>query len=122
MPLRGGNVGAAIFFGDSDMPIITNNQVVRIRLHSYDCTPEFLHWYLNSQLVKSYLLERSQGAVISQLKKQTVESIPIDLPLIEKQHKIGFIHQNWLAQREQYKSLITSGDLAYEALCEKLSR
>ena len=87
--------------------LIASNQFAIIRAKE-NCLPEFLKWYLLSDLFTKQLDSLSQGTVIKTLSAKVLSSMDIDLPSLESQKNI--INLQRIAQKE-IKLLLKLKDL-----------
>ncbi|NLN14178.1 MAG: restriction endonuclease subunit S [Tissierellia bacterium] len=91
-----------------------------IRLKSNKYIPEYISWYLNSDMVKKELIKSQTGTAMSTTNNSIISSIDIkDIP-IEDQKKIAEIQR--LHNRETFllNSLIKEKEKYYKAITHKL--
>ena len=120
--LRGPVFSASIIDKEADLPIITTNQSAVIRCDEEKISPYYLHWYLNSQNGLRYFDSVNEGSNISKISAKVVAAMPLKIPSMEIQRKIGAINKNWLDQKYIHTKLIDNGNQYYSALCNQLQK
>jgi len=76
----------------SDKTIIVSSSLYIIRITSDLVLPEYVSLCLNSRKAQSQLLQSSTGAVINNLKIQSLKNIKLTIPDLEFQKKIVDLH------------------------------
>ena len=87
-----GNNNFAILY-DSDKPAVAVSLFFIVRPNRDLVSPEFLTWFLNSSSAQSYFHERRLGASVGNIRKDVLESLPIDLPSMERQKQIAKLNE-----------------------------
>lgn len=91
MPARGTFYPARyVQLGDEKAFPIGQIYVIKATEHVYS---RYLAWYLNRTAVQSKLAQQISGTTVMSLKKSSLSSIEIALPLASVQRKIGAIHE-----------------------------
>jgi len=120
VPLRGLNFKAYIYESKTSKPVITSNQVAKIKCLEHLSDPYFICWYLNTPEVANYIDKANEGTSIQKVSSPSLKNVPIKAPPIEMQRRIGSVYKNWLRQRELHHKLIESGDVLYENVCKQM--
>jgi restriction endonuclease S subunit len=120
VPLRGARFKAYIYESTMKKPVITSNQVAKIKCLEHLCEPYFLCWYLNTSEIANYIDKANEGSSIQKISSPFLKNLLMKVPSIEMQRQIGFVYKNWLNQRELHHKLIESGDVLYENVCKQM--
>ncbi|MCK4344914.1 MAG: restriction endonuclease subunit S [Bacteroidales bacterium] len=81
-----------------------------------DILPEFLAWYLNSDRVQSFLRKVAKGATISNIPKNELQGLSVNLPSIEEQHKIVEVDKLRLKEQILMRQLAKNRDMLVRKL------
>lgn len=118
--LRGPSFSACIVREAFTKPAVTNNQTAVIKPSTEELDPYYLQWYLNSASCKRYFEACNEGSNIAKLNSKIVADIPLQLPSMAEQQRIGSIQKNWQAQRAGYKRLMDTGETYFNAICNDI--
>lgn len=86
---RGRGGISATVIQDSDLPFVVVSPLIVIRPDTQKIDPHYLVWALTNKHALKYYSEHSQGSVILSVGKRDLEEMPIDLPELKIQKKIG---------------------------------
>ncbi len=80
---------------------------------------EFLVWYLNSQSAQKFYTTNQEGSALPYISRKTLDSMPVQVPDIERQKEIVNAHKYWQKQKSLLKELIHEKDAYINAILEK---
>lgn len=81
--------------------------------------PEFLVWYLNSQMAKKFYAANQKGSALPFISRKALSALPVILPDLATQEKIVNIYQCWQKQRQLLAELEDQKDVYINALLEQ---
>ncbi|MEX1002927.1 MAG: restriction endonuclease subunit S [Crocinitomicaceae bacterium] len=83
-----GNNNFAVMYA-SGKPAVAVSLFFIIRPKRDKIDPEYLTWYLNSPTAQAYFHERRLGASVGNIRKETLESLEVEFPPLERQLQIA---------------------------------
>jgi restriction endonuclease S subunit len=93
---KGANNFALVF--DKDYPAIAISVFFVLRITDKKVDPYYLAWYINQEKAQGYLHTGKEGTMITNITKQTLENMEIEIPPVETQKNIMEIHKLWLRE------------------------
>ncbi len=84
-----GTAGKVLVLPESAQPGIINPRLIRIRANPAIVHPQFLAYYLRSNLAQSRLEALAQGGTMGVLNAATVGTLPVPLPSLAEQEAIA---------------------------------
>ncbi len=93
---KGSNNFASIF--KADISAVASSVFFIIRIKRQIVSPEYVAWYINNKLGQAYLNSIKYSTTTTNIKKKDLENLPIYIPEIETQMRIGALAE--LSQRE----------------------
>lgn len=99
--------------------ILVPSYFVSIKLTDQSYLPEYVSWYLNSNVVKRIFYQAQSGTVTPNINQRVIQDLTIPKLPLAKQEKVMKIHQLYLKERRLLKSLIEEKDRYYESISNK---
>jgi len=100
--------------------VLIPSYFVSLELTSDQFLPEYISWYINSQVVKKIFHRAQSGTSTPNINQRVIQALNIpELPL-EEQERITAIHQMYLQERRLLKRLIIEKDRYYDAMTHKI--
>lgn len=96
----------AILFDSFPIKAIASASFFTVKIKSDIISPEYLHWYLNHPLAQNELKKQQSGTYTPSLKITALQDLEISLLPIEKQRKVGKLHQLHLREKKLQNQLI----------------
>lgn len=81
---KGGKNFATVFH-DDNVPSVASTSFFVIRLTDANVLPQFLVWFLNSEIAQSKLKGQAIGTSIPSISKQVLDNLEISVPSIQSQ-------------------------------------
>ena len=111
--------------GSKSFSVVWNNDLINavasstfyvIQVIDKMVLPEYLSYFLNSEIAQSYFINNMYGVSIKNISKKVLEGLIVVVPEIIEQQKIVKMNELW--DREQYlmKQLIQKKDKLYNKL------
>jgi restriction endonuclease S subunit len=82
---------ATFMYNDEFNRCIASASFFVVRTYKEKCTPRFLQWYLEQEPAKEYMKLYSVTATIPSLTKSALDLLPVPLPDLTVQQKIGYL-------------------------------
>lgn len=95
---KGSNNFALIF--DKDYKAVASTIFFVIRPEPTIVNSKYLEWYINQSPAQEYLHAGKEGSSVTNINKNTLEHLPINIPPMELQRKIAGLYE--LLQKEIY--------------------
>lgn len=73
-----------------------------IRTKSEKINPFYLSWYINQPPAQEYIHKGKEGTMVTNIGKNTLENLPVEVPSLDVQKKIAKLHE--LMQKEIFIS------------------
>jgi restriction endonuclease S subunit len=83
-----GTKNFAALYENHNKPAVASTSFFVLRLTDETVLPEYLAWFLNSQITQTYLKAFARGTSIPSISKQVLETVEITIPDIEIQNAI----------------------------------
>lgn len=112
---KGSRNYAVVWNGEISEAVASSTFYV-LTLKSKDILPEFLAWYLNSDRVQSFLRLIAKGAIISNIPKNELQGLSVNVPSIEEQHKIVEVDKLRLKEQILMRELAENRDMLVRKL------
>lgn len=100
-PNRGTRTTALSFPGSAG-PTIAGSQFFILRANPKKVWPEYLSWFLRSEVAHQHFEERRKGSYVQIIQRKDIGELEMPLPSLADQHKI--VEIALLAQRERILS------------------
>lgn len=94
-----GVTNTAVILDKEPKSAIVAAPLLRIRVDKNIILPEYLCWYINQNKAQNFLKMRQEGTHGGMISRQTLETLPVDLPSLDVQRQIIDIIN--LHEREQ---------------------
>ena len=107
-----GRVGSAAVVQDEHLPANINQHIVRLRIDSGRCVPEFLREWLNSSIGMELSNRFVSGGTRAALDYKAIRNIRVPLPTIAKQK---FLVAEANRRREEARRLRAEAEVGWEA-------
>lgn len=88
----------AVLISEEQQGLVVPSHFCLIRIDSEKLLPEYLQWYLNSEIVKKQIAKSIMGSVFAAVRSSFFSELQIKVPEISKQKKLVDIYL--LAKRE----------------------
>lgn len=114
---KGSNNFSVVYEKKDNVPTISSSSTFVIRLNKNVALPEYVSWYMNQNIVQSYLKQNLMGTYIQNINRPTVEEIPIALPNLETQKRIAKLsdlhnkEQKMLSEIKELRSVLIQQQL-----------
>lgn len=118
---RGRGGISATVIQNSDLPLVVVSPLIIVRPDTQKIDSHYLAWALTNKQALKYYSEHSQGSVILSVGKRDLEEMPIDIPELRIQKKIGNLkiletkENKLLSKLAQSKSKLTEA-LIHDAI------
>lgn len=99
-------LGKTAILRDCDVPANTNQAVALIRLNGIICNIDYVYYYLNQEELVKYINQISSQAAQPNINLKQISNIPIVLPPIDTQNKIGAVLSRYDDLIENYQRQI----------------
>lgn len=87
-------IGSPIIMPNIGRPACFSLDISKLKIISENLDKDYLFYYLKSPLARDYMIAHSNGSTVMHLSVKSVPSMPIEIPDIEIQKKIGTILKN----------------------------
>jgi restriction endonuclease S subunit len=104
----------AVLITDDLAGLVFSSHFCRIRIHADRVLPEFLHWYLNSDLAKRQTQKDTMGTVVSAIRSGSVGELNLKIPSMEKQKDFVNLYRISLKEIELLEELTHQKELYYK--------
>jgi restriction endonuclease S subunit len=81
--------------------------------------PEFLVWYLNSQISQKFYAANQEGSALPYISRKTLDSLSVPLPELEKQHQIVKLYGSLQKQQKLMEELLECKNIYINKIIEK---
>ena len=81
----------------------------------------YLAWFLNQPRTQQLIAQQLTGSNIKALNKQSLLTLPVQLPSMEVQQMIAHLQERWALKKALQERLLTVEGTEIEAICRKLS-
>ncbi len=108
-------VGWPALFMEENEPITFCGFIIRARLEKILASPEYVTYYLRSNLIREKIVEGSSQVTITNINQKTLGNIPILIPPLSEQHRI-------VARIEELFSRLDAGAEALQKAKAQLKR
>lgn len=112
----------AVLIDEEFAGMVIPSHFIVIRTRGKKILPEYLYWLLNTDKVKSSLLQNVSSIMIGTVKPASYAEIEIELLTLEEQHKIS--DMNMLAKKEIHllDRLMGQKELYYKEAIDKVQK
>ncbi|MHC8312598.1 restriction endonuclease subunit S [Pseudomonas sp. GT1P32] len=118
LPLRGNRSEAMLYnVKNSDILVVTTNQVAVIKSLDQGVGSAYFHWYLNSPFGRRALDSIRGGATIPNISIKNLSEIEIPIPSPEDQGMILQIYDSWCKQKSVLQELLVNGESLMASAC-----
>ncbi len=109
---KGSNNYAFVF--DENYKAVASSVFFVLRPDMARANSYYIAWYINKQKAQAYLHIGKEGSSVTNINKNTLEHLPVELPPMELQAKIARVHQ--LLQKEVFltKAILKKKELFIE--------
>jgi restriction endonuclease S subunit len=94
--------------------MVFSSHFCRIRIDSDKILPEFLHWYLNSDLAKRQTQKDTMGTVVSAIRSGSLNKVNLKVPSIEKQKEFVNLYRISIKEIELLQELTNQKEFYYK--------
>ena len=110
----------AVLISKATKNIVVPSNFLILRTNPNLLLPEYLYWFLNTEIVRQKLYEQATSNMLGAVKKQTFVALEVTLPSLQEQEKFGQIYL--LAQRENQllRELATQKKKYYSMVLDKI--
>lgn len=110
----------AVYIDKSHGGLLVPSSFAIIQVENTRVLPQYVAWYLNTDIVKKEL-ERSQaGSRIPSTNQQTLKKIPITLAPVTKQKVLVELYQLHQKEKMLYRKLIEEKELYFKGVVQKI--
>lgn len=85
---RRGDVEKHAFIGAEDVGALCGTGCLRVRVDTRKASPLYISFYLNRPETRRWISQHAVGSNMPNLNTQILGDVPLELPKIEKQHRI----------------------------------
>lgn len=100
--------------------VLIPSYFVSIEITDRNYLPEYVSWYLNSNVAKRQFHQAQSGTMTPNINQNVIRNLDIPQIPLTKQKKITTIHQLYLKERRLLKRLIDEKDHYYKAITSKI--
>ena len=83
-----GNRNVAVHLDQVPVPAVCAPQFYLLRVKGNLVLPAYLAWYLNEGPAQRYFEQSAEGSVVTSIRRQVLESLPLPIPNLERQQLI----------------------------------
>lgn len=120
LPVRGARLEAMSYKPSTESVATTTNQVAVISVNQEIAAPEFILWYLNSELGRATMSRISSGSTVASIKLSDLTSLRLPLPKMPEQQRIADIYTNRLRQNLTLRKMISVGTKISDQICGEI--
>lgn len=117
---RGASIASAVI-SKTEIPIVVASPLIIIKPDLLRVDPNYLSWFLTSKSARKFFSTNSQGSVIVGVGKRDLMQMPISLPLIKTQKKIGNLKKLLKKEEDLLLKLSTAKEQFIESILEDLT-
>lgn len=100
--------------------ILIPSYFMSVEIQHKDYLPEFISWYLNTELVKREFHKEQSGTSTPNINQSIVKKLKIPKLPLSKQKDITHIHKLYLKERRLLLELIDQKELYYKGITHKI--
>jgi hypothetical protein len=117
MPARGEYYEAVV--ADGTLPVVPTSQLFVLHVRNEAVIPEYLCWFLNQSVTRSYFEANRMGTNMPMLTKQVLGELVVVVPL-EKQHRIVALQRLWEQEKRVTEELLRNQETMLKGIFKKL--
>lgn len=110
----------AVYIEEHQAGILIPSYFVSINIKHKHFLPEYVSWYLNTNVVKRIFHREQSGTLTPNVNQKIIRELVIPRLPLEEQIKITSMHRLYLKERRLLKRLITEKDNYYEAITDRI--
>jgi len=110
----------SVYINESKADILIPSFFVTIKIKHEDFLPEYVSWYLNTDIVKRHFLRMQSGTQTPNVNQKLLRDLDIPSLSIKNQNNITTLHQLYLKERWLLKQLIKEKDQYYEGVTNEI--
>lgn len=111
----------AVCLPEVPKPVVCSQYFFVLRPSSPNLLPEFLAWQINRAPAQRFLAANAEGSDQLSIRRGVLESLPIAIPPVEKQHLIVALADAAKHEKQQLESLIRNRQQQLDALAFALA-
>lgn len=96
------------------------SQFIILRVVCEDVLPGYISWYLNSPEAKSELKRAQYGTRIAMTNKKVIQSLPLPIPPLEKQHALLKLTLLYQQEKYLYRKLLDEKERWFQGVTKQL--
>lgn len=81
-----------------------------LSVNNHNVLPAYLCWYINRKPAQRYFQREAEGTFTKSIRRQVLESLPVALPNLEKQHNIVQLSTSIRREQQLLKQLTSNGE------------
>lgn len=102
-----------IYIGEDMENLLVPSQMCLIRVDKNKANPQFLKWYLESDIGRQNLLQGITGSIIPKISVSSLRKIEIPKISIEKQNETAELIELWGKEKRILEEIINQKDCLY---------
>ena len=112
----------AVCIQEHQAGVLIPSYFVSIELTNEKYLPEYVSWYLNSEIVKRQFHQAQSGTITPNINQKVIQNLNIPKLPLKEQKTITSIHQLYLNERRLLMKLINEKDRYYRGITYKIIR
>jgi len=114
------NYAALVDQQANQKPIVAAPHFYVLSCARQDVLPEYLAWFINQSPSQRYFQREAEGSLTKSIRRSVLESLPIVVPSLVKQHSIIKLAQTVSKERQVMQQLINRGEKLMNAIANDL--
>lgn len=112
-----GNRNFAVDVGEPMCDAVCSPHFFLVRTkQSVPLLPSFLAWLMNQAEAKRYFAASAEGTLITSIRRQVLEELPVAIPSLDAQHRIVDLHKAAVKERQLLNQLIENRQQQLQAI------
>jgi hypothetical protein len=94
----------------------------RLKINSAAVCPGYVAWWLNQSLAQDYCAANQSGSGIPFISREILGEMPIEVPPLEAQQKLLYLHDLMLAEKILTERLAVARQQLFQSVARRLTR